>query len=365
MSGLRTPLYETHIAAKAKMVDFAGFEMPIQYEGILAEHQATRTKATLFDVSHMGEILIKGKDSKAFINFMVTSDVSKMVPGQVIYTPMCYYNGGTVDDVLVYKLKENKFLMVTNAANTIKDFDYLTTHEGDFKVSIENVSEEYAQIALQGPKAVDILEKITTENVREIPYYGFIRKVFVADIKVIISRTGYTGEDGFELFCAPEEAEALWKALMVAGEPFGLMPAGLGCRDTLRFEAGMPLYGNELTFDINPFEAGLDRFVKMEKPDFLGKKALAHYLEGKQQNTMIGLELIDKGIARQGADICTLDRQVIGKVTTGYKSPTLDKSIAGGIVKSEAAIIGNEVFIHVRDKYIKAVMTSYRFYKHS
>ncbi|MBC7959498.1 MAG: glycine cleavage system aminomethyltransferase GcvT, partial [Vallitaleaceae bacterium] len=265
---LKTPLYESHVAAGGKIVPFAGYLLPIQYaEGIVTEHMAVRTKAGLFDVSHMGEVLLSGPSALANVQMLVTNDCEKMVVGQVKYTPMCNEAGGVVDDLMVYKLDQERYLLVINAANRHKDVAWIKAHLfGD--VVCEDISDATAQIALQGPKALEILRKLTKDAYIPEKYYTFVEKGMVADLACIISRTGYTGEDGFEFYCSQEDAPHLWDTLLEAGNEFGLIPCGLGARDTLRLEAAMPLYGHEMNEEITPIEAGLSIFVKMNKTDF-------------------------------------------------------------------------------------------------
>lgn len=279
----RTVLFDHYAEHGGKTIDFGGWDLPVQFSSIKAEHEAVRTKAGLFDVSHMGEVLVTGEGSLAYLQKMMTNDVSKLKIGQAQYTAMCYETGGTVDDLLIYKRAEDNYLLVVNASNLDKDLEWMKKHQTD-NVTIEDKSDEYALLALQGPRAEAILQTLTAEPLNEIKFFRFKEDVEIAGQSVLISRTGYTGEDGFELYGSPEAIVVLWKEILAAGESEGLVPAGLGARDTLRFEAGLPLYGQELSQEISPLEAGLGFVVKVNKEeDFLGKAAL------KEQKKMVYL----------------------------------------------------------------------------
>ncbi|TFB23820.1 glycine cleavage system aminomethyltransferase GcvT [Filobacillus milosensis] len=357
----RTPIYPVY---NAKTVDFGGWEMPVQFVGIKDEHHATREKAGLFDVSHMGEILVEGKDSEAYLQKMLTNDLSKVSINQAQYTIMCYEDGGTVDDLLVYKLEEEKYLLVVNAANTEKDFDWLKQYvTGD--VSVENVSSEYVQLALQGPKAETILQKLTEEDLSEIKFFRFKQDVELKGIEhgALISRTGYTGEDGFEIYIDQSSGVDLWKAILEAGEEFEVTPVGLGARDTLRFEANLALYGQELSKDITPVEAGLNFAVKVKKEaDFNGKEVLAEQKANGPKRKLVGLEMIDKGIPRHGYDVLK-DGETIGFVTSGTQSPTLGKNVGLALVNTEFANEGEFLDVQVRKRTLQAKVVPTPFYK--
>ncbi len=352
----KTPLYEKHVSHGGKIVPFGGFLLPVQYQkGIIAEHTAVRTGAGLFDVSHMGEFMISGSDALNNLNNVLTNDFTGMYDGQIRYSPMCYDSGGIVDDLLVYRYSENKYLLVVNASNTEKDYEWIQAKLfGD--VTLENISDSMAQLALQGPKSLDILTKVTKDEHIPKKYYSFVERGFVSDIPCIISKTGYTGENGFEIYCENMYAEKLWDVLMAAGEAFDLTPCGLGCRDTLRLEAAMPLYGHELSQDITPLEANLSFFVKMDKKSFIGKENLQ-----SPERVRIGLKLTDRGVAREGAMVYHRGEEV-GFVTSGTSSPTLKCSIAMALVKSCVKDEG-EFEIDVRGKKLKAVSTPLPFYK--
>lgn len=359
---MKTSLYELHKTQNARMVDFAGWEMPIQYEGIIAEHNATRTRAGLFDVSHMGEIGVNGPGSKGFINTLVTNDIGKAKPGRAVYSPLCMESGGAVDDLLVYILGEDNYLLVVNAANTEKDFDWIREHAPD-TIAVENVSPQYAQIAVQGPKALEILQKLTKTDLGTIRYYRFVQDV--ADIPggpAIVSRTGYTGEDGFEVYLPWDNAPVLWEALLEAGTPMGLAPVGLGARDTLRLEAAMPLYGHELSAGITPLQAGLSRFVKFDKGDFIGRAALLEQSESGDYTRLIGLTLTDRGIPRAGYPVLA-GGAVIGEVTSGGQAPYLEKAVALALVPEQYTELGAGLAIGIRGHNVPAAVTALPFYR--
>ena len=296
---LKTPLYDCHVALGGKMVPFGGYSLPVQYPtGVIAEHMAVRKQAGLFDVSHMAELVLKGPDALTNVQMLLTNDLSDMADGQVRYSPMCNERGGVVDDMVVYRFHDDCYMMVVNAANHQKDADWVRAHlSGD--VQFEDISDQVAQIALQGPQAEAILSKLCPVENHPAKYYTFTNNVEVAGCTCLLSRTGYTGEDGFELYCAPKDAVKLWNALLEAGKENGLIPCGLGARDTLRLEAGMPLYGHEMTDDITPKQTGLGIFVKMDKADFIGKKAMEEM--GTPTVKRCGLKMIGRGIARENS----------------------------------------------------------------
>ncbi|WP_249871988.1 glycine cleavage system aminomethyltransferase GcvT [Oceanobacillus saliphilus] len=363
----RTPLFPEYEKHGAKTIDFGGWDLPVQFSGIKKEHEATRTKAGLFDVSHMGEISVKGPKSLEFLQHLVTNDVSKLVPFRCQYTIMCYENGGTVDDLIVYMLEENNYLLVVNAANTEKDYKWLiqNNHYTDEEVSITNVSEHYVQLALQGPKSQEILQKITDTELGEIGFFRFKDDVRFTDLKskAIVSRTGYTGEDGFEIYIDKSDGPALWNLILHAGQENGIEPIGLGARDTLRFEANLALYGQELSKEITPVEAGLTFAVKVNKGiDFIGKDILKEQIENGPSRKLAGIEMIDKGIPRHGYSVIK-DGEEIGFVTSGTQSPTLDRNIGLVLVDSQYASEGTELEVQVRKRTLKAVVVKTPFYK--
>ncbi len=360
----RTPLYDVHVEAGAKMVSFAGWEMPIEYSGLVDEHNAVREKAGLFDVSHMGEIAVTGEDALAFTQYLVANDVKTLVDNQVLYTHMCYRDGGTVDDLLVYRFSADHFYLVVNASNIAKDFDWIADLAKVFDVKVENLSDVTAEVAIQGPLAEQILQRVCDVNLKDIAFFYCRRDVAVAGKTCLISRTGYTGEDGFEIYAAPEDIVDIWKALMEAGAADGLKPAALGCRDTLRFEVALPLYGNELDKDISPLEAGLGFFVKLDGDDFIGKAALVAQKQEGLKRKLIGFEMIDKGIPRHGYDVL-LNGAVIGVVTTGYYSPSTDRTVGLALVKNGLTEMDGEIEIQIRKKTKRARVVAKRFYKKS
>ncbi|KKM09021.1 glycine cleavage system protein T [Clostridiales bacterium PH28_bin88] len=342
------------------MVEFGGWSMPVQYTGILEEHRAVREAAGLFDVSHMGEIRLQGPDALGLVQRLITNDASGMSAGQVIYSPMCLETGGVVDDLLVYRMGSDDYLLVVNASNTEKDLAWVRRHAAG-NVTVTDQSPETAQLALQGPRAVSILQPLADVDLGKIKYYWFDRGR-VGGIECVISRTGYTGEDGFELYLPPEKAEELWNGLLAAGKEAGLAPVGLGARDTLRFEACMPLYGHELTEQSTPLEAGLGRFVSLDKPDFTGKEALARQQAEGLKRKLVGLEMIDRGVPRAGYPV-VLDGTTIGQVTSGSFSPTLNKNLAMAFVETPYAAAGREVGVTIREKVYRARVVPRPFYK--
>ena len=358
----KTPLYETHLKYGGKIVEFGGWLLPVQYGGILAEHRAVREQAGLFDVSHMGEVSVKGRDALAYLQKVVTNDVAKMADTQVQYSPMCYPDGGTVDDLLIYRYGPEDYLLVINAANITKDWDWLRDNSAGFNVALANLSSETAELALQGPAAQAIIAKLTTAPLDKLGYYWFLPAAEVAGRRVMVSRTGYTGEDGFEIYCRPQDAAALWEAVMEAGEPLGLAPAGLGCRDTLRFEACMPLYGHELSPAISPVEAGLTRFVRPDKGDFNGREVLATQLQAGPPRKIAGFTLTERGVARAEYPVLA-DGRRIGTVTTGSYAPTLDKNLGMALVEAAYAKPGTGFAVEIRGKAVAAEVIPRPFYK--
>lgn len=358
----RTPLFDSYKTYGGKTIDFGGWELPVQFSSIKVEHEAVRTKAGLFDVSHMGEIIVRGKDSLAYLQKLLTNDVSKLQDGQAQYSAMCYEDGGTVDDLLVYKVALNDYLLVVNASNIEKDFDWMQKFiVGD--TLVHNVSNLYGQLALQGPLAETVLQGLTKENLSEIGFFKFKTNVKIGDNDVLVSRTGYTGEDGFEIYGDPTAIVALWDLILEEGKDEGVIPCGLGARDTLRFEACLALYGQELSKDISPLEAGIGFAVKLKKEvNFNGQKALVEQKESGIPRKLVGIEMIDKGIPRHGYAVYK-DNEQVGEVTTGTQSPTLKKNIGLGLIDSKLIEIGTEVEVEIRGKRLKAVTIATPFYK--
>jgi aminomethyltransferase len=358
----RTPLYEMYKKYGGKTIDFGGWDLPVQFSGIKEEHEAVRTKAGLFDVSHMGEIEVKGRDSLAFLQKMMTNDVAKIKTGGTQYTAMCYENGGTVDDLLIYKFADDFYLLVVNASNIEKDFEWLIQHVTG-EVELENVSEKTAQLALQGPLAQQVLQKLTKVNLNEIGFFTFQNEVPLNGINTLVSRTGYTGEDGFEIYCESSDAKTLWKEIIDAGSEEGVLPCGLGARDTLRFEATLALYGQELSPDITPLEAGIGFAVKVNKEaDFIGKSVLKLQKESGIPRKLVGIEMIDRGIPRHGY-LVYKDGVKIGEVTTGTQSPTLKKNIGLALLKTEFTALETVIEVEIRGKRLKALVVPTPFYK--
>ena len=360
-NGKKTKLYETHNRYGGKVIEFSGWLLPVQYEGIIEEHQAVRNNAGLFDVSHMGEVEVKGKDAFKYVQNLVTNDVSTLGDNQIIYTFMCYEDGGTVDDLLVYKFNEEHYLLVINAGNIEKDYEWMLQNKGSYDALIVNVSNEISEVALQGPRAEEILQKLTDFNLDDIKFFYCNRNVVIDGVKCLVSRTGYTGEDGFEIYTENEHIEKLWDKILEAGKPYGIKPAGLGCRDTLRFEAALPLYGHEISKDITPLEAGLGFFVKLNKENFIGKEALVKQKEEGLKRKVVGFEMKERGIPRNGYEV-TANGENIGFVTTGYMSPTLKKNIGLALIDSKYTELGTEINIAIRNKSLKAEVISKKFY---
>ncbi|SEA13274.1 aminomethyltransferase [Desulfuromusa kysingii] len=353
-----TPLNQIHRQLDARMVDFGGWDMPVQYSGVIAEHQAVRSAAGLFDVSHMGEIEVSGPQAFDFLQYAMTNDVSTLVDGQVQYTAMCYETGGVVDDLTLYRFAADRYLLCVNASNSDKDFSWLQGLQkgSDFiDLILVNRSPEYAQLALQGPVATKILSKLTTVNLAEIKFYHFAEGD-VAGIQTIISRTGYTGEDGFELYCPATEGVKLWQELMSVGLPFGLKPIGLGARDTLRLEKGYALYGHEITAEIMPLEARLAWITKLKKRNFVGQAAIIKAKQAGLLRKQIALTLTTSGVPRAGYPVFCQGEKV-GHVTSGTLSPSLKKGIALAIVPATIADSDQPLYIGIRNHRILAERT--------
>ncbi|MED4730378.1 glycine cleavage system aminomethyltransferase GcvT [Aneurinibacillus migulanus] len=362
MSALKqTPVYSLYKEHGAKTIDFGGWDLPVQFSSIQKEHEAVRMKAGLFDVSHMGEVEVKGPDALAFLQKIATNDASKLVEGQAQYSIMCYPDGGTVDDLLIYKLGAEHYLLVVNAANIEKDYDWMQKHaEGD--MTLRNISDETAQLAVQGPLAETVLQKLTNTNLAEIRFFHFKQNVMLSGISALVSRTGYTGEDGFEIYMQAQDAPTLWNSILeVGGED--VLPCGLGARDTLRFEARLPLYGQELSRDISPIEAGLGFAVKVDKPvPFIGQDALKEQKENGAPRKLVGIEMMERGIPRTHYNVY-VGEEKIGEVTTGTQSPTLKKNVGLALVKREYGELDTEIEVEIRGKRVKAKIIRTPFYK--
>ena len=353
----RTCLYDKHVAAGAKMVPFGGFEMPLQYEGITEEHNAVRTACGVFDVSHMGEVVVTGPDAEAYVQHIFTNDVAGAPKGKIFYGMMLYEDGGTVDDLLVYCLGDNKFLLVINAANIDKDFAWMQAQQGSFDVCLENKSDVCGQLAIQGPQAEAVTTEVLGLDCADLAFYTF--KVDVADgVQVVISRTGYTGEDGFEIYGPHAWIVACWDKLMASGR---CKPCGLGCRDTLRFEVGLPLYGDELSAEISPIMAGLGIFVKLDKPSFIGREAVAAQKAEGPARKIVGIALEGHAIPRHGYEVMA-DGQKVGEVTTGYRSISTGQSVCMALVDAAWAKLGTPLDICIHRRLHRGTVVKKKFY---
>ena len=361
----RTPLYDCHKKAGARMVDFAGWEMPVRYGSEIDEHHAVRKAAGLFDVSHMGEIHVHGEGATEFLQRITPNNVAKLKHGQAHYTGLLTEKATYVDDLLIYRLGDEDYLVVVNASNLDKDFAWMQEHHGKFCSSgpcaLENVSDDYALLALQGPKAPEILARHTEVDLDAMKYYRFAQAE-VCGVRALISRTGYTGELGFELYLSPDDAPGVWDALLESGKDDGLLPAGLGARDTLRLEAGMALYGHEIDDTVTPLEADLGWVVKFKKGDFIGRDVLVEQKENGPPRKMIGFEIQGRGIARQGYSVFHGEKE-IALVTSGTYSPTFEKSIGTALVPPELAVEGTELTVLARKRHLPAVVVPLPFYK--
>jgi len=356
----RTPLYEAHVRHGGKLVEYAGWELPVQFSGVLAEHRAVREAAGLFDVSHMGEIWLEGAEALAACNELVTNDVARLADGQALYAGMLNERGGFVDDVIVYRFSATKFMLCVNAANTEKDHAWIRDHARP-GVKVRNESDRWAQLALQGPKAASILQKRTKHDLATIRFFHFA-EIEVDGRPVIAARTGYTGEDGFEIFCRPGDAEALWESLLQAGREDGLLPAGLGARDSLRLEAKLALYGNDIDEDYTPLEAGLGWIIKWDKGDFIGRAALEKQKAEGVKRKLVGFTLTERGIPRHGYPVLANGEQV-GVVTSGTQSPTLGIPIGLAYVPTELAAEGSTFAVEIRGRPVAAKVIKTPFYK--
>ncbi len=357
-----TPLHREHVRLEGKLVPFAGFEMPIQYPtGIRAEHQAVREAAGLFDVSHMGEIEVVGPGSLELVQHLTVNDASRLRIGRAQYTLLCQEDGGVLDDLVLYRTAEDTFLLVVNAANRETDFEWVRSHADGFDASVKDRSEEFALLAVQGPAAAAILQPLATSDLAEIGFFGFVRSE-VAGASGIVARTGYTGEEGFELFLSPEEAPAVWRALLEGGAELGLVPVGLGARDTLRLEVGLCLYGNDLDTEHTPLEAGLGWTVKLDKGEFVGRAALAKQAEEGVSRRLIGVRLSDRGFPRPGYPVVS-EGEEVGRVTSGTLSPSLNEGIALAYLPAVLAEPGTPVSIRIRDRDVAGVVERPPFYR--
>lgn len=356
----RTPFYDIHVAAGGKIVPFGGFDMPVQYAGIMDEHKTVRTAVGVFDVSHMGEFFAEGPGALAFLQKVTVNDVSKLTPGKAQYSAMCYEDGGIVDDLLVYMLGDQSYMIVVNAANIAKDWEWMNKHRPS-DVRFVDRSEETALLAIQGPQSLVTLQKLTATDLSAIPYYHFVRGT-LANVEMTISRTGYTGELGFEIYFDVRHAEAVWRAIFAAGAEYGIAPIGLGARDTLRLEMGFCLYGNDIDHTTNPIEGGLGWITKLAKGDFIGKPVIERTKAEGPKKKLVGMILTDKAVPRHGYSVMA-GGATVGTVTSGTFSPSLERGIALGYVASSYAAAGTAVHIDVRGKLIDATVVGVPFLK--
>ena len=358
MTNKRTCLYHKHVALGVLMQPFGGFDMPIQYSSIIEEHNAVRNECGVFDVSHMGEVTVKGKDAERYVNHIFTNDITNAPIGKIYYGMMLYPDGGTVDDLLVYKMAPNDFFIVINASNIDKDVKWMQENSAGFDIELTDCSDDYGQLAVQGPKSEDVMQSVLNLECKELEFYT-VKTIDMEGESVIISRTGYTGEDGFEIYASHDFISRQWDKLLESGR---VKPCGLGCRDTLRFEVGLPLYGDELSETISPVMAGLGMFCKLDKSEFIGKEAIAKQKAEGIKQKIVGIELTDKAIPRHGYDVL-FNGYKIGEVTTGYHTISTDKSVCMALIASEYSKIGTEVDIQIRKKTFKGIVTKKKFYE--
>ncbi|MBZ5635421.1 MAG: glycine cleavage system aminomethyltransferase GcvT [Acidobacteriia bacterium] len=355
-----TPLNAIHRRLGAKMIDFGGWDLPVQYASLLEEHHAVRQRVGLFDVSHMGEIEIRGKEASSLVNYVTTNDASRLHIGQIQYSGLLYEHGGFVDDILVHKVADDDYFLCVNASNQDKDYEHIHSHN-QFEAIVENAGSRYAQLAVQGPRALDTLQKLTAVPLAPIRYYRFVDGM-VDGARVRIARTGYTGEDGFEIYVPPGDAPCIWDDILAAGAEFGIKPCGLGARNTLRLEAAMALYDHEIHASITPWEANLGWIVKMDKGNFVGREALAHQKDRGVTRRLVGFEMAGRGIGRDGYEVC-IDGLGTGWVTSGGPSPTLNKNIGLCYLPCAHAEAGGPIQIMVRGQAVDAVTVPIPFYK--
>lgn len=356
-----TALTQLHIALGAKMVPFAGFNMPVQYVGINAEHEAVRKRVGVFDVSHMGEFILKGEKAFDLIQKLSANDTSKLIDGKIQYTYFPNEKGGIIDDLLVYRIDSNTYMLVVNAANIEKDWDWITSFNTE-GVELKNISEQTSLLAVQGPRSTDVLQQLTEIDLSSMDYYTFVKGVFAGIDNVLISATGYTGAGGFEIYVANQHVQTIWDAIFEAGKQYGIQPVGLGARDTLRLEMGFCLYGNDIDDTTSPLEAGLGWVTKFTK-DFVNAENLKQEKQAGLKNKLVGFQMVDRGIARNGYELMDGEGNIIGRVTSGTQSPSIQKSIGLGYVKIEYAKEGSEIFVNIRNKALKAVVIKPPFIK--
>lgn len=347
----KTPLYQNYVDSGAKIVEFGGWAMPVQFTSIKEEHNAVRYEVGMFDVSHMGEISIKGNDASKFVQYLLSNDTNNLTDTKAQYTALCNEEGGIIDDLVTYKIGDNDYLLIVNAANTDKDFAWVQKHAPKFDVEVSNVSNQFGQLAVQGPKARDLVSGLVDINVSEMKPFDFQQNVTLFGKNVILSQSGYTGEDGFEIYCEAKDTVDIWNGFI----EHNVVPCGLGARDTLRLEAGLPLHGQDLTESITPYEGGIAFAAKpLIEEDFIGKSVLKDQKENGSERRTVGLELLDKGIARTGYPVLDLDGNEIGEVTSGTQAPSSGKSIAMAIIKRDEFEMGRELLVQVRKRQLKA-----------
>lgn len=347
----KTPLYQNYVDSGAKIVEFGGWAMPVQFTSIKEEHNAVRYEVGMFDVSHMGEISIKGNDASKFVQYLLSNDTNNLTDTKAQYTALCNEEGGIIDDLVTYKIGDNDYLLIVNAANTDKDFAWVQKHAPKFDVEVSNVSDQFGQLAVQGPKARDLVSGLVDIDVSEMKPFDFQQNVTLFGKNVILSQSGYTGEDGFEIYCEAKDTVDIWNGFI----EYNVVPCGLGARDTLRLEAGLPLHGQDLTESITPYEGGIAFAAKpLIEEDFIGKSVLKDQKENGSERRTVGLELLDKGIARTGYPVLDLDGNEIGEVTSGTQAPSSGKSIAMAIIKRDEFEMGRELLVQVRKRQLKA-----------
>ncbi|KGF27576.1 MULTISPECIES: glycine cleavage system aminomethyltransferase GcvT [Staphylococcus] len=347
----KTPLYQNYVDSGAKIVEFGGWAMPVQFTSIKEEHNAVRYEVGMFDVSHMGEISIKGNDASKFVQYLLSNDTNNLTDTKAQYTALCNEEGGIIDDLVTYKIGDNDYLLIVNAANTDKDFAWVQKHAPKFDVEVSNVSDQFGQLAVQGPKARDLVSELVDINVSEMKPFDFQQNVTLFGKNVILSQSGYTGEDGFEIYCEAKDTVDIWNGFI----EYNVVPCGLGARDTLRLEAGLPLHGQDLTESITPYEGGIAFAAKpLIEEDFIGKSVLKDQKENGSERRTVGLVLLDKGIARTGYPVLDLDGNEIGEVTSGTQAPSSGKSIAMAIIKRDEFEMGRELLVQVRKRQLKA-----------
>lgn len=347
----KTPLYQNYVDSGAKIVEFGGWAMPVQFTSIKEEHNAVRYEVGMFDVSHMGEISIKGNDASKFVQYLLSNDTNNLTDTKAQYTALCNEEGGIIDDLVTYKIGDNDYLLIVNAANTDKDFAWVQKHAPKFDVEVSNVSNQFGQLAVQGPKARDLVSGLVDIDVSEMKPFDFQQNVTLFGKNVILSQSGYTGEDGFEIYCEAKDTVDIWNGFI----EHNVVPCGLGARDTLRLEAGLPLHGQDLTESITPYEGGIAFAAKpLIEEDFIGKSVLKDQKENGSERRTVGLELLDKGIARTGYPVLDLDGNEIGEVTSGTQAPSSGKSIAMAIIKRDEFEMGRELLVQVRKRQLKA-----------